>query len=197
MDELLHLIVALIGQFILQPVDPRMAVALRIAFGQSEFHIDVRGDVHEPRHDLPGIRIQFPEIRIQDVHGIVDLGVGNVLLSVVVDHMEHHGNDVQLIVAAAALQQLPRLLAGGLFRGCTRRSGSRMGGVKGSLGVRLSTGEDVLSVDLKGQGHQQGRGGRTEVQVEMRIQHGLAGWQDTAANKGACPHASHPGRYGG
>jgi len=197
MDELLHLIVAFIGQFILQPVDARMAVALRVPLGQSEFHIDVCGDVQKARHDLPGIRIQFPEIRIQDVHGVVDLGVGDVLLAVVVDHMEHHRDDVQLIVTTATLQQLSRGFTGGRFRGFTGRSGTRMGGVEGRLGVRLSAGEYVLSVDLKGQGHQQGRGGRTEVQVEMRIQHGLAGWQDTAGNKGACPHASHPGRYGG
>ena len=103
-DELLHLIGAVVGQLTFDAVDSRMAVALGVSFGQAEFDVHVVCDVHKPGYNLPCIWVELPEVPIQDGHCVQNLLGRNVLWAVVMDHVEHHGNDVHLIVVAATLQ---------------------------------------------------------------------------------------------
>ena len=103
MDELLHLIVAFVGQFTLDAVDARMAVAIGVALCQAKLDIDVGRYIHKARYNLICVRIEFSEIGIQHRHGVMNLRIGDVLLTIVVHHMKHNRNDVKLIVLTSTL----------------------------------------------------------------------------------------------
>ena len=177
-DELLHVVVALIGQLILDAVDARMAVPLRIALGESELDVHIGCDVHKARHDLPRVGVHQPEIPVEDLHRVLDLRVGNVLRAVVMDDMEDHGDDVQFVVLSTSGQHILSRSAGLGFRRLAGSAGSRVSRIEGRLGFGLSTGPDILGV---GQGKQagQGQGG----QGESKVHHHRQGGQFTPHSK--------------
>ena len=155
MNELLHLIVPFVGQFVLQPVNPRMAIARWITLGQPEFYVNVCSDVHESSDNLASIRIELPKVRIEDFHGIKNLRVADVLLSIVVDHMKNNRNDVHLTVAPASLKQALCRCSGRLFCRYAGLRGTRVGRIKSSLSVWLSAWERLLRTEGKAHRNEQ------------------------------------------
>ena len=115
-DELLHLIGPVVGQFAFDAVDSRMAVPLRVAFGQTKFHVNIGGNVQESRHDLSRVGIQLSEVSVEHGHGVQNLRRLDVLRAIVMDHMKHHGNDVQLSIPRSAFEpRIGRVSDAGLF----------------------------------------------------------------------------------
>ena len=100
LDELLHFRIPDVGQFTDDAVDSRVAVAVGIALGQTELDFNVRNEVFEFRNDFVDVGVQGAKVGVQHIHCVVNLGGGDVLGTVEVDHMEHNGDDQHILPLA-------------------------------------------------------------------------------------------------
>ena len=90
LDEGLHLGVAHVRQFADDAVEARVAIAVGVLLGQTEFNLHVRHQIGEVGVHLARAFVQSAEVGVQHVHGVVDLGSRNVFWAVEVDDVEHH-----------------------------------------------------------------------------------------------------------
>jgi hypothetical protein len=78
-----------------------VAIAIGVDGSQAKLDVGVGRNVVESINYIGCIRIEFAEITIEDVDGVVNLFLVDVLVSVFVDDMKNHGNDIHLIVSPA------------------------------------------------------------------------------------------------
>ena len=80
-----------------------MAIALGIPLGEMEFDIHIGSHIDETSHNLAGVRIQFAEVGIENVHCVMNLGIADVLFTIVMNDVEYNGDDVEFVILSTTL----------------------------------------------------------------------------------------------
>ena len=104
LDELLQgEVAAVVGQVALDALDAGGRLPVGIEVGQLELHADVAHEPGEIGVDVAELGVGGGEILIELHDRLVNLRVGDVLRSIVVDHVEHDGDEDVPVGARHAL----------------------------------------------------------------------------------------------
>ena len=155
-----------------------MAITAGINLRQSKFNLRICGDVLKFSDNIRCVRIEFAEVAVHHFDAAVNLLIADVLGTVVVDDVEHHGNDDQFIAVDVleGLGLLFQTLIGFLRRfTCSRVSiEERLFHHPLSAVANLGSRRSILSGNRRGD-KQEGKR-RRQGQPMGSIQHGFKSW---------------------
>ena len=94
MDQIFYLVIPDIGQRRNSSRDSGSTKSIWIQLSQTKLNLCICSDGLKCRNNFRSICIQFAELGIQLNQSIVNLGIGNILGTIVVDDMENHRNHI-------------------------------------------------------------------------------------------------------
>ena len=97
LNQVLHIAVTDVRQRGHDAVDARVAIAIWIDLGQSEFDFRVRCDILKFDNDICRVRIEFAEVAVHHLNAAVNLLIADVFGAIVVNDVEDNGDDDQFI----------------------------------------------------------------------------------------------------